>query len=276
MKKNINLVTLGCSWTDQYDTNINPWPKVIQEKTGWNVVNYGLSGSGNKYAFDKFIIHIKKIGIPDKLYWLITEFDRIDIISQEHNNGTTSFRPNSWASRFLSDGTDKFEENKKIQYEKAAILWHTRNPDATEDQIELFNKSINRDWKILEDLVKITDYQLVTDYNLDLIYKMQFFCKHYNIELKIIAALAPFKTYRDLQESKAAKIILKSRFFKKIDPSTIIGWPFALLAGGICVRDIKDWGSKYGIQKHDDHPNQAGSNLIADFFLDEKNILDYR
>lgn len=101
---------------------------------------------------------------------------------------------------------------------------------------------------------------------------MQKVCEDYNIKLKIICGLKPIHTH----DPKEISLILKSKHISKIDLSTVVGFPFYKEAGGICAVDMKDWHKKYSISDKDPHPNQDGSDLLADFFLGEKNILDYR
>ncbi len=101
---------------------------------------------------------------------------------------------------------------------------------------------------------------------------MKKFIEDYNIKLKIICGLKPLFTHNP----KEMSFILKSKYINKIDFNSVIGFPFYKESGGICAQDIKDWNEKYAISDKDPHPNQDGSDLLADFFLGEKNILDYR
>lgn len=263
----MTIVTLGCSFTDRYHRDVNPWPTVIEKRTGIEVVNYGWSGSGNRYSFDALINHLKQDREVDTVYWLMTEFDRMDIIGllKPKMSGnffslrpyTTGKEPEEFLNRW------KEARSKKLFPNNIVI-----DPSLETRDIERIRKEI-RLGNIMYKNVSILEF---FDYNLMLVYLVQKICEDYNIKLKIISGLKPLCTH----DPKEMSFILKSKYINKIDFNSVIGFPFYKEAGGICAVDIKNWDKEYAISENDWHPNQLGSDLLADFFLGEKNILDYR
>lgn len=264
----MTIVTLGCSFTDHYHKDVNPWPKVIENKIDIPIVNYGWCGAGNKYSFDALINHLKQGKEVDTVYWLMTEFDRMDIIGLVKPRMPGKF----FSLRPYPTGQDPqrfLDLWKKGRDEK--LLQMGLNID--------FNNIAKRDLQKIEREIHLGGimYKNISpleffDSNLKLVYLMQKVCEDYNIKLKIICGLKPLFT----TDKKEISFILKSKYINKIDFTTVIGFPFYKDAGGICAQDIKDWNEKYAISTKDPHPNQLGSDLLADFFLGEKNILDYR
>lgn len=263
----MTIVTLGCSFTDHYHRDVNPWPKVIEKRTGIQVVNYGWCGSGNKYSFDALINHLKQGKEVDTVYWLMTEFDRMDTIGLWRPKLPGPFfslrpyptgkDPEGFLNRWNMDRTERSSKpDLKI------------NSEIEDKDLQRIKREI-RLGRIMYQNISQTEF---FDYNLMLVHLIQKVCKDYNINLKIMSALRPLYT-NDLKEMS---FILKSKYVKKIDFSSVIGFPFYKDAGGICAGDIEDWNKKYSISSTDNHPNQLGSDLLADFFLGEKNILDYR
>ena len=59
----------------------------------------------------------------------------------------------------------------------------------------------------------------------------------------------------------------------KIDTSKFIGWPITRTLGGWPInRGVMGWSveqeAPYVIDEHDNHPNAAGQELIAEYFYD--------
>lgn len=263
----MTIVTLGCSFTDRYHKDVDPWPEVIRQRTGEEVINYGWSGTGNKYAFDSLINHLKQGKKVDTVYWLTTEYDRMDIIGLNNPKLAGNF----FSLRPYPAGKDP--ENFIRGWNKSRILNLTDgnvkiNPDVGQRDLERIRREVRLGSIMYKNITPAEFF----DYNLKLVYLIQKVCEDYNIKLKIICGLKPLYT-NDLNEMS---LILKSKYIKKIDFASVIGFPFYKEAGGICAVDIKNWNEKYSISSEDNHPGQDGSNLLADFFLGEKNILDYR
>ena len=263
----MTIVTLGCSFTAQYHKDVNPWPKIVEDKTGIPVINYGWCGSGNRYSFDALINHLKQDKEVDTVYWLMTEFDRMDTIGLIKPNVTGNF----FSLRPYPTGKDP---------ENFLNLWKLgRLERLSQAGLDINSDIEGRDLQRIKREIRLSRimYQNISpleffDFNLMLVYLMQKVCEDYNIKLKIICGLKPLFT----TNKKEISFILKSKYINKIDFTTVIGFPFYKNMGGICAQDIKDWNEKYAISTKDPHPNQLGSNLLADFFLGEKNILDYR
>lgn len=256
----MHLITLGCSWTQQYDSSIKPWPEIISEKTGWNLINYGLNGSGNKYALDRFLDHIRK-GLPvDKVYWLLTEYDRLDISTHNSfNNLTFKIINHGLNLNFLERAQKRFLE---------------LHPDATEAQINLMINNNDKIKKICEIMANNLDYQHIIDTTFYYIFLMQSICEQYNIELKIAQGIPPINYYiAETSPQIIASNILKSKFAKKLNSNNFIGYPFYPVAGGKSIINISNWNKKYSISDNDNHPNQLASNLIADIFLNKVDLL---
>jgi len=257
----MTIVTLGCSFTDCYHRDINPWPKVIENKTGIPVINYGISGSGNKYSFDAFINHLKNDKEVDTVYWLMTEFDRMDTIGL--------WKPKVFNRYFTLKpyATGKNPENflNKWISAKSKVTGEVEK----ENQDLLRIKREIRLGRIMYENISPLEF---FDYNLMLIHLTQKVCKEYGIKLKIASGLRPLYTH----DSEEISYILKSKYNKNIDFSSIIGYPFYKEAAGMCVVQVKNWDTEYSISPTDNHPGQKGSDFIADLFLGEKNILDYR
>jgi hypothetical protein len=123
--------------------------------------------------------------------------------------------------------------------------------------------------KIIYDNTPTENY---IDTNLMYIILIQKICKEFNIKLKIASALKPLWTF----DPNDISLILKSKHNKELDLTSIMGYPFYKSAGGICAVEIKEWGEKYSVSSTDNHPNQAAHKLLADFFLGEKDIMNYR
>lgn len=264
MTENKKIVALGCSWTAKYYEDVDPWPSMIAKRTGHKVYNYGFSGTGNKFSFDNFIRHLRKVGTPDSVYWLISEFDRIDIIEPHNQHSVFSFKP--------------IIQNSKPNFlEAASERYKYLHPNISDDHFNNWYRGLKSDVQISKILFNTIDYQLIIDYNLDLLYKIQEICKFYNIELKIIAGLRPIEAFYidNLSTEQVASMILKSKITKKLDLNNMMGFPFYKVAGGQVCNSIHHWCKNYGYG-NDNHPHEAGANLIADFFLGEKNILDYK
>lgn len=263
----MTIVTLGCSFTDHYHRDVNPWPKVIEKRTGETVVNYGWCGAGNKYSFDALINHLKQNKEVDTVYWLMTEFDRMDIIGllkPKVSSNFFSLRP-YLSGREPEKFLELWEEGRMEKLSQFGIEF---NPDILKRDTQRMKREI-RLGNIMYKNITPSEF---FDSNLKLVYLIQKICEDYNIKLKIICGLKPIYT----QNPKEISFLLKSKYISKIDLSTVIGFPFYKEAGGICAVDIKEWDEKYAISTKDPHPNQLGSDLLADFFLGEKNILDYR
>lgn len=270
MKK---LVTLGCSWTAHYEPDgigkgIDPWPTVIQKKKNWDVTNYGECGTGNWYGFTRLLEHIRLVGIPDSVYWLMTEMDRLDGVGD----------PN--ATLHITTYKRIVQGLNKNYKEKTLSLLSSKGVNLHPEYVEVLERTTD----LCRILGENIDFQQVIDENLYYIRQMQDICREYNIELKIGMALHSFDSWSLTRSGVFSKRIINripgmmigSRHFTNIDLSNIIGWPFLKDAGGMTIKDIKDWDKIYGLTPADNHPGQRGHNFIADIFLGEKKISDYK
>ena len=262
----MTILCLGCSWTDKYHTDINPWPEVIQSKTNEKVINLGKDGSGNRYAYDQFLNYIRRNDPPSAVYWLMTEYDRIDCISKNDKN---SF----YTIKTLTQG-----KNKSMYLDKWEKRYLEIRPNVAQKELTIEKNRINKESQFASMISEIYDPRDFIDHNLFLIYMVQNICNKYNINLKIASALLPLQSMHvdDLEEKDLGWAILKSKYFNKISTKDILGWPFYRILGGMTGNQITNWAAEYGISPGDNHPNQKGSDLIASFFLGEKNIKDYK
>lgn len=239
----MKIIALGCSFTEKYPRGGDPWPTLISNVTGHKVINYGKSGTGNRYAYNKLINHLINEGPVDKVYWLMSEFDRVDLCER-------SVYP-----------IDFDNDPNYLKFVKEML--ETQN----NSNLELWNEKIKNEGKISAAL-SITPFEHWIDSNIILIHNIQKICKSYGIELKIIQGLRPLNYYLShYDESLVANAMLNSRYIRLLDFKTTIGYPWMKIAGGNCLVEKHDWMKKYSISLKDDHPSQRGHQLIADMFL---------
>jgi len=260
----MTILCLGCSWTDKYHKDVAPWPEVIESKTGEKVVNLGLNGSGNRYAYDQFLNYIRTEEKPTTVYWLMTEFDRVDTLLKTHRHGIFTFKT-------LTQGRD--QERYLERWGENYLESHSPG-----EAFEKSKKLVGRDAQLaslLADIYHPTDF---IDYNLHMMYVVQRVCDYYNIKLRIGLALLPLQPFL-IPEANSQDLgwaILKSKYSDKLKKQNLIGWPFYKEFGGMTGNQIKSWGKTYGITDVDNHPGAKGSRLLASFFLAEKDIKDYK
>jgi hypothetical protein len=258
----MTIIALGCSFTDRYKKEIDPWPDIIAKRTGEKVINFGRCGTGNKYSLDMLLTHLRYGREVDTVYWLMTEFDRTDIITISPY-GTQSY---FFTLRPYMSGQDQKGFLKR---------WEESNLEKLPPGEQIVQKEWDRIYsetrigKIIYDNTPTENY---IDTNLMYIILIQKICKEFNIKLKIASALKPLWAF----DPNDISLILKSKHNKELDLTTIMGYPFYKSAGGICAVEIKEWGEKYSVSSTDNHPNQAAHKLLADFFLGEKDIMNYR
>ena len=242
----MKVVTLGCSFTEKYPNIDKVWPEIVVEKLNANLTNYGRAGSGNRYAYSKLIDHILNKDVPDKVYWLLTEFDRVDLFNTI------------------------FETLYAIDYENETHFHHFLEnmfKDKDPDRIVKLRKRMETQSKISKILTELP-VDFFIDYNFILIHQVQQICKSYNIELKIIQGVHPLNPYRiHYDNDKLIKSILSSKYVKLLDLNTLIGYPFFSIINGFNLLDKDDWQPKYSISKDDPHPSQKGHEYIAELFL---------
>jgi len=208
--KNINLITLGCSWTAQFDESVLPWPDVIGNEKNWEVTNYGQKGGGNKFALDQFILHILYGRKVDKAYWLLTEWDRYDTIfpnkpwPETLHPFQSSVRPAGYRNRAL----EKFK---------------TVRTDYTDQAFKNFTDWTDRKIEIGSILLDCIDMKDMVNTNLYYIVIFQKLCKARGIDFKIIQGLRPINCPDRLLDLH--KYILKSNLNSKLVP--YIGYPFS-------------------------------------------------
>lgn len=261
----MTILCLGCSWTDKYHKNVSPWPEVVESQTGEKVVNLGRDGSGNRYAYDQFLNYIRTNEKPSAVYWLMTEFDRIDCIFPSGRHGVFTIKT-------LTQG-----KNKKLYLERWERKYLENNTPSPEVLAEA-KARVERDSEITELIAEVYDPLDFIDHNLHMLYMVQVICEHYNIKLRVGMALLPLQGFfiDNMENKEIGWGILRSKYSNKLKKENIIGWPFYSEFGGMTGNQIKNWGELYGIAPDDNHPNQEGSNLLASFFLEEKNIRAYK
>lgn len=237
----MKIVTLGCSFTDNYNGVNKIWPNIVAEHFNANLVNYGKSGSSNRFAYISLINHILYNDIPDKVYWLLTEFDRVDILD----------------NKFLT--SIDYENNSKfVQY--------MENMTIDSNALNNMKAKIKNESKISKVFSK-TPVQFLIDQNYIYIYHVQEICKSYNIELKIMQGVMPLNCYLQYDKNKVTEAIIASKYANLLDLSSIIGFPWMEIAGGFRLTSNKNWFTNYAISKSDPHPSQKGHKYIADIFL---------
>ena len=261
----MTILCLGCSWTAKYHKNVAPWPEVIESKTGEKVVNLGLNGSGNRYSYDRFLNYIRTEEKPSTVYWLMTEFDRIDTLLHSNQFGIFTFKT-------LTHG-----RNKEAYLERWVQCYRETNPESPK-LLEERKKLVEQDAEITSLLADIYHPVDFIDHNLHMMFMVQSICDYYNIKLRIGLALLPIQSYftPGINDKDLGWAILKSKYSDKLKKQNIIGWPFYKEFGGMTGNQINDWSKLYGIAPDDNHPSQEGSELLALFFLEEKNIKDYK
>ena len=242
----MKLVTLGCSFTEKYPNIDKVWPEIVAEKLNADLTNLGKAGSGNRYAYSKLISYILDYGPPDKVYWLLTEFDRVDLIDRSR------------------DSLHSIDYENETQFTKALKNMLMDKDPVHKDRML---KRIKNETKISKVLTQ-TPIDFLVDSNFILIHQVQEICKSYNIELKIIQGLHPLNYYKiHYDEQKVIKSMVSSKYAKLLDLNTIVGYPFFNIINGFSLCDKDDWQQKYAILKHDPHPSQKGHEYIAELFL---------
>lgn len=240
----MKIVALGCSFTEKYKGGGNPWPDIIAEKTGHDVINYGLASSANRYAYTRLLHHLMYREKIDKVYWLMTEFHRIDM----HKFGIAPLDHEQYPDYF------------KFSYK---MLSDTMNSS----DLEIAKNQFLGELKARQVLAN-TPISYWIDDTIMIIHHVQELCKAYGIELKIIQALKPMNSYfYKCTEKEICKAILSSKYSNLLDHSSIVGYPWMKIAGGFNIIEIDNWDEKYAISENDPHPNQEGHRLIADMFI---------
>ncbi len=241
--KNIQLVTLGCSWTAQFSKSVSPWPDVIGKENGWEVTNYGQPGAGNKFALDRLLVHILKGDRVDKVYWLLTQWDRFDITVPNKPYPVT-IKPYSQQNPLYKEYSLKFYKHFQPEY--------------TEKELDEHASRIDRKIKIGRTLLDCNNMQHMVDTNLYYILSVQKLCKELDIDLKIIQGMRPIQTTgtRELHHN-----ILKSSFNKDLDH--YIGYPF------YNIEDSGKWTEDKWINSEDSHPGPKGAEYIAELFSND-------
>lgn len=239
----MKIVTLGCSFTHKYTNKVDKvWAEIVAENLGSSYKNLAYSGRGNVFAFGELLEYLIMEGPPDKIYWLMTEWDRTD-----GHTGRRTLQAIDYDNVY-----QKKPEN--VYYELARR--NKGNGDAGE-----------REMRVSQVLARETPTQYLIDHNIMLMCRMQSLCKEFNIDLKIMQGLQPFVYSREwYNKKKIAKEIIFSKYNKLLDLNTIIGYPFVDISGGFCLLDKPDWYD-YALARDDLHPSQKGHDYIADLFL---------
>lgn len=245
----MKIVTLGCSFTEKYPGVDKVWPEIVADSLEAKLVNYGRSGSGNAYAYSSLVTHILTHGAPDRVYWLLTEYDRMDL---------------HWNKKSLMSIDYENEPSFLDHFEKMISSHKDHHLTKT------LTEQVKKETKISKILTK-RPTKYIIDSNFIIIHQVQEICKAYNIKLTIMQGLTPLNyDLNHYDVSKFSKLIISSEYFSLIDKSNIIGYPFMKLLGGFNIMDRLGWyhwHSNYAISKVDPHPSQVGHNYIADFFL---------
>lgn len=234
----MKIVSLGCSFTEKYTSKVDRvWPQIVADELSAELMNYGRSGAGNRFAYYKLISHILHFGPPDKVYWLMTEFDRGD------------FSTSSLHHRLIA-----------IDYEK--------EPKFQKDVLKSANDAPLANRIKLSKILTEIPIQFIVDSNIIIINQVQEICKAYNIELKIIQGVLPLNYHLShYAEKEVAKAIISSDYVSLLDFNTIVGFPWMSILGGFSILDKSDWKENYSLSENDPHPSQKGHDYIANLFL---------
>lgn len=240
----MKIVTLGCSFTHKYTNKVNKvWPEIVADEYNADLINLGKSGKGNRHQVNELLDYIMTSGAPDKVYWLMTEWDRTD------TNTPKTLQAVDYQNQIDSG-------NVKIFYD--VVRRSSGNHDMA-----------RREMRLSEILAKATPTQYTIDCNIMMIVQVQEICKELGIDLKIMQGLHPFVYERGSYDKKRiAKEIIFSKYHKLLDIDNIIGFPWIDISGGSCLLDKPDWYD-YTMSTDDIHPSQKGHDYIASLFLDE-------
>ena len=238
----MKIVTLGCSFTHKYNNRIDKvWPEIVADTYSADLINLADSGKGNRRQVNELLDYIMTSGAPDKLYWLMTEWDRID------TNTHKTLQAVDYQNQIDSGNTKIFYDVVRRSFGDHDVA--------------------QREMHLSQLLAKKTPTQYTIDCNIIMIVQVQQICKDFGIDLKIIQGLQPFVYWREwYNKKKIAKEIIFSRYNKLLDLNTIIGFPFVDISGGFCLLDKPDWYD-YALTPDDPHPSQKGHDYIADLFL---------
>tara|TARA_Y100000385_G_scaffold46454_2_gene43091 strand:- start:3504 stop:4196 length:693 start_codon:yes stop_codon:yes gene_type:complete len=225
-------ITLGCSFTAQYDPDVKPWPKLFR-RLGHKVYDYSLNGSSNYDQFTKLVWHLSH-SEADNVYWLMTEFDRITFGSTGNLNAVS------------------YDNNPDLEKHYMEFAKAHKNPDA-----EKWVSAQVKEQRMLSEALSKTSLQYWVDHNVTLAMQAHNICKAYNINLKIIQGIHPLNYYlHGYDKAKVIKAFIKSSYISPIDHLN-------------CIIDHPDWKSKYSFSQYDNHPNQAGADYIFNLFANK-------
>ena len=247
------LIVSGDSFTDKnmrsaaypdMDTSWPKWPEILGKKLNMEVINLAYSGSGNEYIFSTLQDCV--MDIPKERIGLVvaawSQAQRRDF-QTGYKSGTRSWDQ----ERVDSCGDLMYFTRRSLRYFLAFQHMCERYdlPYFQTQMIDLYKDYI--------DGLAPTEREVVIE----------------GKDLFKDGMTYPGDKKRD--EEELIQLILS--YENKIDTSKFIGWPITRTLGGWPVnRGVIGWSveqeAPYVIDEHDNHPNAAGQELIAEYFYD--------
>ena len=245
------LITIGCSYTEQYfhsiytetkHLNFPRWSKLLADKLDMECVNLGRSGVGQEYMVAKLLdtlISEKNIGLV-VIMW--SEWQRLDF----------QFRPgkgtDGWVALHPHRDNRRVERYPINREGRIALLEHNNVISATMRSLRFF--------LIAQKLLKDIPYLMVqgTTPLINAPY----------LHPKVEDAMAKEIKIRKI----ATKQILDSPILDEIDENKFIGWPIFRSIGGYHIDNVLNKRDpnriKLRVSKNDTHPNGEGHRVISE------------
>ena len=237
------LLVSGCSNTDEnfysefhsdLDTSWPKWPELLAKKLNMDYVNLGKSGAGNEYIYRSILNYITRndtsnIGLVIPAW---TQSNRKDY--QQGNLGR-------WTNERIDPNGDVFSWIRKTLDYCLSLQILCERYDLPYMQVQMLH--LYKDW--LNGL------------------KPRLGDKNYS---PIFRYTYPGDVEKD--NKKILKII--NEYENTINTKRFIGWPLSYELGGFCLHTkfIGHRIPKTMISELDNHPNEHGQKVIAEFIYD--------
>jgi hypothetical protein len=256
------LISLGCSWTDQnFESNetfgIKTWPHVLGKKLGYDVVNLGISGSGNNSIMKQGIDGIAKHK-PDMICVAWTSHDRIDFWNVKHFQPFNLFFRNLKTKKMNRQPDFYFQMAEELVQE---LIIHKKDIHIPDDF-----------FRNMYALNTIAETHSIPIYfaSAKKIWELSYYDWDFLDEEREENDFKPFKR----QYQNFLNDWVENSYFEEFDKpkykDRLIGWPWFEEMGGYAMSTIlssEENNKMHRISPTNGHPNQEGHNLIANEFF---------
>ena len=258
------LIISGCSYTANYVKTVKLeqfplWGEILADKLNMELINVSQCGFGNKAIYHTLVetmIETKDVGLVISMW---SEFQRVCLFVDESKNKNlnqqpwTSFHPQRTVLDTERD--DKFFKLPQVNPKKKSMKYELSKV--------ITNKSLD-------------SLRGVTEQSLGYMFAFQNICENLGIPYLQIQGCAP-AVVEDAgrggagpawdRNKKLAEQIIASPYVNKIN-NRFVGWPISEIIGGYCF-DTLLTKHNYRISSQDNHPNEAGHNLISKVLYNE-------